>query len=402
MDIKAGRRSVLIASIFINLCLGSFYAWSIFAFGFMSKFNWTLDTVTTVFVIGSFVGPIANILGGRIMDKRGAKTASFLGTILYAGGYLGCGFSDSITSIYIMYICIAAGMSFSYMTTLNNTIKFFPERKGLISGIMTGCMGFSTIVIAPLAQKLISSTDITITYRVFGVAFFVIMIVCSFFLKTAPSEPIILDKKSGTGNDTGKVIIEKTPIELLKTPFYYVLTSMIFIGGFAGLTMTSQAALAAQEMVQVSASIAAIAVSWFSFSSASGKILWGFISDKIGRYNSLVLIFVVLLIGEAVLSTVHAGGWIQFVIGIVCVAFSYGGFMGTFPVITAENFGFKNQGANYGLVACGFSLGGIVGPKITVYLKDIGNMPYRYSFMTIAVVVAAGLVIAIMVRIKKG
>ena len=398
-SLKKNQYFVLISSLFINLCIGGFYAWSIFAAGFMDKFNWSLNTVTNVFMVGSIVGPIANIIGGRLLDKKGPRFVVLSGSVLYAGGNIGCGIIVSSLGLYACCICIASGMSLVYTTTLNNSIKIFPKKKGLISGIMTSCVGVSTIVMAPLVQKMISIMDVSATYRMLGILFMVVMVGCSFFIKdmsTNVTTEKTIDVHIINGNVDRR---EMSPKELLKTPLYYILVFLFFIGGFAGLTMTSQVALAAEEMVCVTAAVAALAVSWFSFANSLGKLIWGVISDKIGRYNCLIVIFLILIGGEILLSTVIPAQWVKFVAGVIMVALCYGGFVGVFPAITAENFGFKNQGTNYSLVMLGFSLGGLVGPKVSVIMKNLGTTPFSLSYFATALLAIIGLVVLIVMQV---
>lgn len=399
MGTKIKRWPTFTASILINICLGSFYVWSVFASGYILKFGWDIDSLTNVFLIGGIVGPLSTIIGGWLLDKKGALLVALIGSIVYSLGNYICGFTLSLYGVYMGYFCLAAGMSFAYSVTLNNTLKMFPDNKGLVSGVMTSSIGASTIILAPVAQKLIHIMDVSAAYKWFGIAFTIIMVGGSLFVKTAQMQTNL--ETQPIEYIEGDSVIDKTPTQMVRTPLFWTLIALFFINGFCGMTMTSQLAIIAQDMICVSTVTAAIAVSWFSLANAIGRLTWGLISDKIGRYNSVLIVFTFLLVGTIFLSFSGPGKWNLFVVGVICVATCYGGCMGIFPAITAENFGLKNQGANYGIMMVGLSGSSLLGPKIAVKLKVFGDIPYSFSFRFMVIMAAIAVIVAATICIFK-
>ena len=399
-SLKHKRWQVLIASILINCCLGTYYAWSIFAAGYMDLFHWPADKLTIVFILSALLGPVSMTIGGKMMDKYGVRIVILLASILYSAGNFFCGVIESLPVLYVVYpATVTLGMSTVFNCTVNNSIKFFPEHRGLISGIVTTSIGGATIFIAPLVQMLIHTFHVQMTFRIIGIVSMVIMVAASLFIRQAPEQEVlnVPDRKMKREDKT----VDKNWKEMLKTPLFYALVLMFLAGATAGMMIASQLAIMAQGIVKVTAAAAAVAVSVFSFMNAAGRVTCGILADRIGWRNVLIIMFLAILAGEALLITSGYGTWIRFLIGISMVGICYGGFIGIYPAITAENFGTKNQGTNYGIMFWGFAIGGLVGPQLTVSLGSIGSNPYIGGFIAAFVIAAAGLVISLFVKRQK-
>ncbi|MBC6680720.1 OFA family MFS transporter [Zhenpiania hominis] len=395
-SLKHKRWQVLAASISINFCLGTYYAWSIFAAGYMDLFQWPADKLTIVFILSALLGPVSMTIGGKMMDKYGVRVVILLASILYSAGNFFCGVIESLAVLYVVYpATVTLGMSTVFNCTVNNSIKFFPEHRGLVSGVVTTSIGGATIFIAPLVQMLIHIFHVQMTFRIIGIASMVIMIAASLFIRQAPEQ-------EGLSVPHRKVrSVDKNWKEMLKTPLFYALVLMFLAGATAGMMIASQLAIMAQGIVKVTAAAAAVAVSVFSFMNAAGRVTYGILADRIGWRNVLIIMFLAILAGEALLITSGYGTWIRFLIGISMVGICYGGFIGIYPAITAENFGTKNQGTNYGIMFWGFAIGGLVGPQLTVSLGNVGSNPYIGGFIAAFVIAAIGLVISLFVKRQK-
>lgn len=395
-SLKHKRWQVLAASVSINFCLGTYYAWSIFAAGYMDLFQWPADKLTIVFILSALLGPVSMTIGGKMMDKYGVRVVILLASILYSAGNFFCGVIESLAVLYVVYpATVTLGMSTVFNCTVNNSIKFFPEHRGLVSGVVTTSIGGATIFIAPLVQMLIHIFHVQMTFRIIGIASMVIMIAASLFIRQAPEQ-------EGLSVPHRKVrSVDKNWKEMLKTPLFYALVLMFLAGATAGMMIASQLAIMAQGIVKVTVAAAAVAVSVFSFMNAAGRVTYGILADRIGWRNVLIIMFLAILAGEALLITSGYGTWIRFLIGISMVGICYGGFIGIYPAITAENFGTKNQGTNYGIMFWGFAIGGLVGPQLTVSLGNVGSNPYIGGFIAAFVIAAIGLVISLFVKRQK-
>ncbi|WMJ78718.1 MULTISPECIES: L-lactate MFS transporter [unclassified Sedimentibacter] len=400
MDLKKKRWFVLGASLLINLCIGSGYAWSVYAGPLIKTFGWTAAATAMTFTISNAISPVCMITGGKIQDKFGPKWVIFAGGILFGGGIFMSGLTKSLPWIYVSYGIVAGfGMGMVYGCTIANTVKFFPDKRGLVAGLATAGYGFGPVLLAPISQGLISSYGVLFTFRALGVAYLIVILVGSQFIMKAPAgykpegwePPAITATSAVTGSD-------KTWSQMLSDSKFYLLFIMLTIGATSGLMIISQASPIAQEIVKVSAEEAAFAVSMVAIANMAGRIAWGAISDKIGRYNTLPIIYVLLAAAMFLLTNVSSGGFALFLVATMMVGFCFGGFMGVFPALTADCFGAKNNGVNYGIMFSGFALGGFIGPVMAATIKSNNNGDYTMAFIIAAVMSLCGIAVTYIIR----
>ena len=391
---KNKKIQALIASLVINLCVGSIYAWSVFAGSLVEAYCWSPQATAMTFTIANAVGPVTMILAGKLQDKYGPKWIVFAGAFLFGGGMFASGFVQTVGMMYVTYgLCMGFGLGTIYSCIIANVVKFFPEKKGLIAGAATCMYGLATVVAAPIAQMLIENYGVSAAFKVLGIAYFVIVAVASQFLIKADVE------QSAAGLiDESK---EMNWNQMLATPKFYVLLLMLLFGATSGLMIVSQASAIAQELVQVTAATAAVGVSIIAVANAAGRIIWGKVSDRLGRYRTLIIMFALLVIAMSSLTAVKAGQWAMFLALVMLAGFCFGGFMGIFPAITAENFGIRNNGVNYGFMFVGFAVGGYVGPKLATAFKITDMGMYSMAFLIAAAMAAAGIVIAAVLQRKE-
>lgn len=400
MDLKKKRWFVLAASLLINLCIGSGYAWSVYAGPLSKTFGWTAAATALTFTIANAISPVCMITGGKIQDMFGPKWVIFAGGILFGGGIILSGFTTSLTWIYLSYgILTGLGMGLVYSCTIANTVKFFPDKRGLVAGLATGGYGFGPVLLAPISQNLITAYGVLNTFKILGAVYLVVLLVGSQFIKTAPAgyrpegwePPAITATSAITGRD-------KTWSQMLADPLFYILLLMLTIGATSGLMIISQASPIAQEIVGVDAEKAALAVSLVAIANMTGRITWGAVSDKIGRYNALPIMYLILALAMFALTTVAEGQFTMFLVFTMLVGFCFGGFMGVFPALTADCFGAKNNGVNYGFMFSGFALGGYIGPIMAATIKSGNNGDYAKAFVIAAAMSAVGIIFTYIVR----
>ncbi|HBD64573.1 MAG TPA: MFS transporter [Clostridiales bacterium] len=400
MELKKKRWFVLGASLLINLCIGSGYAWSVYAGPLIKTFGWSAAATALTFTISNAVSPICMITGGKIQDKFGPKWVIFAGGIVFGGGIFLSGLTTSLSWLYFSYgILSGFGMGLVYSCTIANTVKFFPDKRGLVAGLATAGYGFGPVLLAPLSQSLIASHGVLFTFKALGITYLVVILVGSQFIMKAPAgykpegwEPTAI---TAVSSNTGK---EKTWSQMLADPLFYLLFSMLTIGATSGLMIISQASPIAQEVVGLSAEQAAFAVSLVAIANMAGRITWGAVSDKIGRYNALPIMYVVLAAAMFSLTLVTAGNFTMFLLAVMFVGFCFGGFMGVFPALTADCFGAKNNGVNYGFMFGGFALGGYIGPVMAATIKAGNNGDYTNAFLIAAAMCILGIIVTFIVR----
>ncbi|MDD4239303.1 MAG: OFA family MFS transporter [Desulfotomaculaceae bacterium] len=406
MDLKSKRWIVLVASVLINLCIGSGYAWSVFARPMVDHLSLvtgvavTAGAATLAFTISNLFGPVTMILGGSIQDKFGPRWVIFAGAFVFGGGVFLTGFTTSTTWLYLSYgTLMGLGMGLIYSCTIANTVKFFPDKRGLVAGLATAGYGTGSILVPPLANSMINSMGIMATFRTLGIVYFIIIAVGSFFILTAPAgykpegwtPPVQKPGSSVSG-------VDKTWKEMMVDPMFYVLLAMIMIGAFAGLMIISQASAIAQEMTKVSVAVAAVAVSMIAMGNTAGRLIWGAISDAIGRYNSLTIMYIISAV--SVFGLTAGPSYTLFMVEAILIGLCFGGIMSIFPALTADMFGPKNNGVNYGIMFTGFAIAAYLGPMTAAKVKAASG-GYVSAFIIAAVVSIIGMLLTQVVRIQS-
>ncbi|MBM7642632.1 L-lactate MFS transporter [Streptococcus loxodontisalivarius] len=387
MEKSLNRWQVIIASTAILLCTGAIYAFSVFASPLSQQTGWEMSQTMLAFSINNAIGPIPMIFGGYLVDRGYVKWTISLGALLFALGFFLTGFATSPAMLYLTYGLMAGlGQGFAYSGALSNTLRLFPDKRGLASGILTGGMGFAAVLASPIASSLIQSHDAKFAFKALGLAYIVIVLIASFFIKAAPAGY----KPQGWNPPAAKAGKEsKTWTEMLKTPIFYIIISMFFIGAFSGLMIASQAATIGQSMFGLAAGTAALYVSLYSISNSSGRFIWGTISDKIGRSKALA--FILGFVTVALFCMILIPGQIGFAIGIIGLGICFGGVMSVFPSMVMENYGPANQGVNYGIVFTGYSLAAYFAPKVAVQMATANKGDYTSAFYVAIVLALIGL-----------
>lgn len=401
MNLTQKRWLVLISSCLINLCIGSLYAWSVFAApmaAHLSGINGTELTaadLAIVFTVANSVGPVTMISGGKINSMLGTKNVILIGGLMFGGGMVVSGFAGSKAVLILGYgLLTGLGMGAAYGCTISNTVKFFPDKKGLIGGIATASYGLSSVLIPPVANALINALGVANAFKLIGVAFILLISVCSRLVETCPEGFVPDGWKPDTMGQNAAKPVDKDWKEMLASPIFYVMIFMMMCGAFSGMMCISQTSNMAQSMVGMSAGTAAVMVSMLALFNAVGRVGAGAISDRIGRVGTLRIALIVSLCGLGALYATGVGMNLIFIAGIACIGVSFGSFMGVYPGFTVEQFGPKNNGVNYGIMFIGFAVAGCFGPML------MGNIlrateSYQPAFLAAAGLSVTGLILSV-------
>lgn len=389
MNVELNRWRILIASTLINICVGAIYAFSIFALPLTNVFNATMPEIMMAFTINAAISPIPMIIGGKLVDKGGAKKAIILGGSMFGIGFILSGLVTAPWMLYITYgLLTGIGQGIVYSATIGNSVKLFPDKRGLASGIVTAGYGGGTIVIAPIANALITNYGVQPALITLGVAFLIVILSCSLLVKPCPvgyspqgwTPPVI-----AAGN---RASVNIPWNEMIKKPIFYVIASLFLIGALSGMMVTSNASVIGQTMFGLTAATAALYVSLYSLSNCLGRVFWGAISDKIGRTKCLMVIYLVIaaMMLTIALSTSVAG----FAVAIVGIGLCFGGTMGIFPSLVGEKFGMKYYGVNYGVTFIGYSGAAFFGPRIANTVAAANNGMFTNAFYIALVISLVG------------
>lgn len=399
MKQNINRWQVMIASTAVLLCTGAIYAFSVFAGPLSTSKGWSMSEIMLAFTINSAISPIPMILGGFLTDKGWSKVSITVGGLLFGFGFFLTGLATSPTMLYLAYGIIGGmGQGLAYSGGLSNTIKLFPDKKGLASGIITAGMGGAAIIAAPIGNALVERQDAPYAFRVLGIAYMIVVGAASFFIKTAPTDyrPIGWTPPSQVRQGTAN----KKWSEMLRSPYFYLIFFMLLTGAFSGLMIASNAAVIGQEMFDLTAATAAFYVSLYSFSNCAGRVVWGTVSDKIGRNHTLNIIFGMIILAFILLVMISSS--IGFAFGIVLLGLCFGGVMGVFAPLVMENFGPVNQGVNYGIVFCGYSAAALFGPKVATNMATANNGDFTKAFYVAILIAFIGLALNVLyMQLKK-
>ena len=389
------RWLILVASCLINLCIGSMYAWSSLSAPMAQELNANLSSV---FATANAVSFISMIIGGLLNDKYGPRWVMFVGGLMFGVGMFTSGLAQNVTHLIISYgLCVGWGMSLVYGCTISNTIKFFPDKRGMVGGMTTASYGISSVIFAPLADWLCGITNARMTFMILGGIFLVIICAGSFFIDKCPAGfvPVGFVAPQCTN---AKGTVDKTPLEMLKTPVFYIMLIMLTCGGTFGLMIISSAKGLALGMTSASTSVATLFVSVLCLFNTAGRLVAGTISDKIGRINTLTFALSIALAGIATLYIcANTGSMLLLAVGGVLIGICFGTFMGVFPGFCADQFGNKNNTVNYGIMWIGFSFAGIIGPSVLTTVYNVTGS-YQGAFVIAFAMAVLGLILTFFYR----
>ena len=400
------RNFVVIGAIIIQLCLGAIYAWSVFTKPLVEA-GWTKTQTQAVFAAGLALFAIVMVIAGRLMPKTGPKKLAFSGGVVLGLGYLLAGLLGG-TNFWLIFIFIGiiggSGIGLAYVVPIAVGMRWFPDKQGLISGLAVAGFGFGATLWVKLAGSwgnLISTYGLSQTFTIYGIVFFLAVIFGGIWMKYPPEnwQPAGWNPESSKNK---KNVVSKVNLksgEMLKTPQYYMILITFAFGASAGLMTIGLMKLFPLEALtkagiseEIASGIAGTAMAvFFSLANGIGRIAWGAISDKLGRKTSIILMMATQGIFVILFQWI-AGNPILLYIGATLIGFNFGGNFALFPTITADTFGAKHIGQNYGWVFLAYGIGGIFGPILGGKLGDMNNFSLAFIICGILCLLAAAII----------
>ena len=400
---KQGLYTVL-AAIAIQLTLGVAYVWSVFQTGVAdSIFGGNNAAAALTFSLVIALMCVGSIIGGKLAARFSTAPIVFAGGIIMSLGFFLASFvtADCAWLLWVTYGGMAGiGMGFSNSTTIACAQKWYPHKKGLVTGIIVSALGFGGVVFAPIVEFAISTFGGTgvgepKAFMILSAIFLVVYSIGSLFIKDAPEGCLVnLVSSDSAAQKQAKNI---TTSEMLKTPQFYLLTITLLLACMAGLMVIGFAKpIAVAKGLAETATIGVLAISLFN---SIGRLFWGAMSDKLGRINTLIILLSITAVLSLLVNSVN-GYWIYVL--ITCIGFSYGGLLSTFPSLTADIFGAKHMAINYGFVLLGFGSGAIISSQIAGYYKNIASSDISLMFPAFVIASCCAVVgIVMMVILKK-
>lgn len=375
------RWLVVAGSIIVQLCMGAIYTWSIFVDPLKEQFKFTTLQTQIVFSFELATFSLVMIFAGKWQDKAGPRIVAFTGSILLGAGYMLASFSHGsfIGILCTIGLISGAGIGLAYVCPIAALIKWFPDMRGLITGIAVAGFGGGAWIFAQVANHMIDSYGTLETFRFLGVIFLVVSALGSFVITNPPRGwvPHGFHAKQSDGPSSAKPSLNWH--EMIRTPQFYFLWSMFTFSALAGLMVIGNLKSFAIHN-GLSSGSAGSAVGVLALFNALGRIKWGWISDKLGRSYALLLMFT--LQSGIMFILPHIGTNALFL--TVCsawIGFNFGGNFALFPSLTADYFGTRFIGINYGLVYTAYGVAGIAGPISAGEIFDLTGS-YTFAFMS--------------------
>lgn len=368
---KPNRYIVAFAGIMLHLMIGSVYAWSVFTEPIAKQTGWTEASVAGAFSIAIFFLGMSAAFMGRIVEAAGPRLTGTISSILYSVGIILTGYSIHIHSLLLLYIAYGVigglGLGSGYVTPVSTIIKWFPDKRGLATGLAIMGFGFAAMLTGPVAQNLIASVGLEKTFYILGTLYFVVMIISAQFIRKPNSskETVSLEKK-GIRITTGP---ELTANQAVKTKSFVLLWFMFFINITCGIGLVSAASPMAQEMTGMSAATAAVMVGIIGLFNGFGRLIWATLSDFIGRPVTFSAIFIVNVVMLSTILTFSTP--LVFVIALCLVLSCYGAGFSVIPAYLGDVFGTKELGAIHGYILTAWAVAGIVGPLLLSFTHQI-------------------------------
>ncbi|HEY0321498.1 MAG TPA: OFA family MFS transporter [Pyrinomonadaceae bacterium] len=364
------RWVIAAAGVLMQVALGAVYAWSVFRAPLVKQFGWSISEVTLTFTISIFVLGLAAFFGGLWLNRKGPRVVAITGGILYGLGVFLASFSaNKLWWLYLSYGLIGGiGLGLSYIVPVAVLVKWFPDRRGLITGVAVGGFGAGALITAPVATRLIQSVGVLNTFAYLGIAYLIVTVVASLFMQNPPEGWQPLGWTPTASQTSQRSRSDYTLGQALKTWQWYALWLLLFLNTFAGISIISQEAPIFQELIGVSAIAAASMVGIASIGNAFGRVFWAWVSDLITRRATFFVMFVVQVLLFWFIPSVATVSLMTIVTFVVLMC--YGGGFGTMPAFAADYFGSKNVGPIYGLMLTAWGCASIAGPGMIAYMRE--------------------------------
>ncbi len=381
----------------INLALGILYTWSMFKAAIEKDFGWKGDQLNDPYALCCLVFAFAMILAGRCQDKFGPRVTASIGGLLVGAGMVLISTNNSYSTWLLGFgVLVGIGIGFGYSSATPPALKWFPPAKtGLVAGIVVAGFGLAPVYLAPTSQFLLGHFGLQKSMLIFGLAFTVIVCGLAQLLKNPPAGFVAAQQNSATSKIS---VVSSMPGEMLRSPMFYLLWLIYFIGAGAGLMVISSVSGMAKKSMGESAFIA---VAVMAIGNAGGRILSGILSDKIGRRWTLFLVLLIqaALMFIAIPITANKGTTPALIVLLATfIGFNYGANLALFPSLTKDFWGLKSFGMNYGILFTAWGVGGFVLSRLQQMLTVANHGSFENSFIVAGAFLLGGTALTLFIK----
>ncbi|MDN7243883.1 L-lactate MFS transporter [Planococcus shenhongbingii] len=396
------RWLIALAAIAIQLSIGAAYAYSVYTTPISEEMGWSPKEITYAFTIMMALGGLSAAFFGGFVEKKGPRKSAILAALLFGFGQAGAGFAVQIDSLVLFLLTYGLlsgmGLGVGYIAPISTLIKWFPDRRGMATGMAVMGFGAGALITAPMAASLMNSVGVSNTFYILGVSYFILIILGAAYI--APPPEGWMPKGMQQAIDSGKKVMKKdlaqlTAKEAVKTRRFWMVWSMMLINVSAGIMIISVASPMSQELAGLTAAGAATLVGIMGIFNGGGRLGWAAISDYIGRPAVFTTFFVLQLIAFILLPNIT--NILVFQAFILIIVSCYGGGFSNLPAFVGDLFGTKQLGAIHGLLLTTWSMGGIIGPAIVSQIRERTDS-YIPVFYVFTVLISIAFVISLLIR----
>ncbi len=392
---------MIAAGVLADACMGAGYAFSVFKAGLIEALHCTPQQALMGYRLSFLFLPVGMLLGGVISRRLSPRVAVVIGGVMFGVGVMGAGLVQSVHMLWVTYgVLVSVGNGIVYATVIAVSVRWFPDRKGMASGTVVAALGVGTLVIALVGQRLVGALGAQEALRYLGAAFLAASLIASRFIADPPKDysPAGWTAPAGQSGSKGN---DATWREMLATPVFWVMFATYICGAAPGLLVIGEAKDVAVDLTKLGAMLAATMVGMMGAANSAGRLLWGAVSDRMGRLNVLCAIMILNAIVMSLLGVLmrtEAG----LVAGFVVTGLCYGGCLGTFPSLCADRFGSRNMEVNYALLFCAFGLAAMVTWFAPAPVAGNASLQaYQSGFDLCAGLAVAGVVLSIGMRLVR-
>jgi len=410
VETTKNRWLIAASAMAIHLSIGSVYAYSVYQNPLQAAQGWSIADVTLGFTVAIFTLGMASASLGRYVERYGPRTSGLVAATLFGGGTVLAGASVQVGShlgFLLTYGVLAGvGLGVGYITPISTLVKWFPDRRGLATGLAVMGFGAGALVTGPVANALIDATSIPLTFAALGVSYFLLMAAGASYLEKPPAgwvpagmDPAAVEAAGDRGVVTATDLEQRTAREAIRTPQFYLVWLIVFVNVSAGIMLLSVASNMTQAITGATPTLAATVVGLLGVFNGAGRIVWSSLSDYLGRTRTYAAFFVVQILAFLALPRL-TDVWL-FAGAMFLIITCYGGGFACLPAYLADLFGTQELGAIHGYTLTAWSLAGVAGPTLVARIVAATGS-YELAFYVVAAALGGGLLTVGVLRWRIG
>ena len=394
------RWLIALSAVGIHISIGSVYAWSIFTKPLVKTLHVSMKDLSFTFSLAIIFLGLSAAFMGKWVEKQGPKKAASLAATFFGVGLAASGLAVTMKSLPLLYIFYGVisgiGLGIGYISPVSTLVKWFPDKRGLATGLAIMGFGFASLIASPIIARLILIIGIPNTFFSLGITYFSIMMLSASYLSPPPEGWLPAGFKNKVGEKKSNTV-QLTANEAVKTKRFYYLWLMLFINITCGIAIISVASPMAQEIAKLSPLAAATMVGFMGLFNGSGRIGWASLSDYIGRPKTYILFFIIQIIAFSLLP--RANSPIVFQLLIFVILTCYGGGFASIPAYIGDFFGTKQLAAIHGYILTAWAAAGYIGPTLVTWIKESTNSYEKTLYVFVGGFIVA-LITAILAKLE--